>query len=180
MKQEKMKRKRRKRWYERKMKRKTRKKKQRRAFGHAHLHTPSTRTLVGGKYSFVNSRVVWQIDIHNQMKDGAADVKNPAAQRPANSDKFESLFVISSVKKRLGYFRLFSLLLFFSGVFFFVFQLGGKSIIVDYRRLRVDYREITDVRFVWLFLSRERCIRTCYLKARSEARVTARDCDNRR
>lgn len=82
------------------------------------------------------------------MKDGAADVKNPAAQRPANSDKFESLFVISSVKTRLGYFRLFSLLLFFSGVFFFVFQLGGKSIIVDYRRLRVDYREITDVRFV--------------------------------
>lgn len=104
---------------------KNKKKKQRRAFGHAHLHTPSTRTLVGGKYSFVNSRVVWQINIHNQMKDGAADVKNPAAQRPANSDKFESLFVISSVKKRLGYFRLFSLLLFFFWSFLLCLSIGG-------------------------------------------------------
>lgn len=148
------------------------------------LTHPSAYTLAShvfdGNCSFVNSRVVWEINSRNRMKNGVADAKNPAAQRPANSDKFESFFVISSVKKRLGYFRLF--LIFFSlffWVFFFVFQLGGKSIIVDYRRLLVDYREITEVRFVWLFLSRERCIRTCYLKARSEARVTARDCDNR-
>lgn len=80
------------------------------------------------------------------MKYDVIDAKNPAGERPANSVMFESFLVIFWFKKRLSYFRLD--FLFFFELFFFVFQLGGKSIIVDYRRLRVDYREITEVRFV--------------------------------